>query len=183
MQQSDNIQDLAKALAEFKSKVPKISKDAENPFYKNKYATLSKIMDVIKQPLEATGLLYIQMPDGEAGMTTTLYHVESGQFIQATHNMQPKAKDPQAVGSAITYARRYALVSMLGLDVDADDDGNAGSGNNKPTPEQLEEWSDLVNNCRTEEELLVAFNANNNTIAAHAWIKTLFTKRKQELKS
>lgn len=60
-------------------------------------------------------------------MTTTLIHAESGEFMRGTFKMTPAKNDPQGQGSVITYQRRYALGAILGLNIDEDDDGNAGS--------------------------------------------------------
>jgi len=62
------------------------------------------------------------MPDDEDGLTTILIHAKSGEFMESNYKIRPVKNDPQAVGSAITYARRYALSSVLGLNVDDDDD-------------------------------------------------------------
>lgn len=126
MIKSDTIQDLAKALVQFHVKVDKVKKDSNNPFFKSKYASLSNILDVIDMPLNECGLSVIQMPSGEHELTTILMH-ESGQYIGDTYKMRPTKDDPQGLGSAITYQRRYALGSILSLNIDEDDDGNQAS--------------------------------------------------------
>jgi hypothetical protein len=128
MQKSDSIKNLAAALITFHSKVSKIKKDASNPFFKSKYASLSNIQTEIETPLIESGLCYSQLPTGEYGLTTMLMHAESGEFIQSDYTMKPVKDDPQGRGSTITYQKRYALAALLGLNIDDDDDGNAGSG-------------------------------------------------------
>lgn len=148
MEKSQSIKNISAALLLFQVKMGKIKKDANNPFFKSKYATLSTILEHIQIPLSECGLSYSQFPTGDNGLTTILMHPDSGEYIQSTYNIQPvyeyqKEKDkdgnivwradtphvtPQSMGSAITYARRYALGAILGLNIDDDDDGNAGSG-------------------------------------------------------
>lgn len=130
MEKSKEIKDLAKALSIFSQKVGKIKKEATNPFFKSKYATLSNILDVIEIPLFESGLAISQIPTDNNTLTTILMHTDSGQYIQGAYAMNPVKNDPQGIGSAITYARRYALGAILGLNIDEDDDGNKANFGN-----------------------------------------------------
>lgn len=117
----------------FHQVVEKIYKDGNNPAFKrgdkvSKYATLPRIQEAIAEPLQTVGLVYTQIPDIDNTLITILMHPESGEYFQANTNMNPVQNTPQATGSAITYSKRYALVAMLGLQIDDDDDGNAASG-------------------------------------------------------
>lgn len=127
---SESIANIAKAVAEFQSKVPAIKKDGTNPHFKSKFATLESIIDGIKKPLQDAKLSYVQMPSGENELVTVLMH-ESGEFFESTVKMAPKENTPQGQGSAITYMRRYSLSAMLGLATEDDDDGNAATGGAK----------------------------------------------------
>nr|WP_293837528.1 ERF family protein [uncultured Arsenicibacter sp.] len=148
MERSPSITEIIKALCQLQAKNIKIKKDSKNPFYKSKYAALPDIQDAIAAPMAEVGLTYSQHPSGTNQLTTMLMHT-SGEYVMSTFEINPvpeysKEKNskgevawrdekphytPQAIGSAITYARRYALVAILGLNVDdEDDDGNAGSG-------------------------------------------------------
>lgn len=131
MEKSESIKNIAKAIMTFHLKVGKIGKDATNPFLKNRYASLSNILEAIQIPLTECGLSFSQFPTGESGLTTILMHSESGEFLMSNYIMHPVKNDPQGAGSVITYQRRYALGAILGLNIDDDDDGNAGS---KGTP-------------------------------------------------
>lgn len=118
---------------------PKIKKDANNPFFKSKYASLDGILEDILPILHKHALFLVQNPitDGDRiGVHTQIFHSD-GDFIESRFTMVLAKNDPQGAGSAITYARRYALVSMLGLSVD-DDDGSTASGNTHqlPRPQQ-----------------------------------------------
>ncbi len=124
---SESISNLAAALVQFQMSVEKIKKQAKNPFFKSSYATLAQILDAIKTPLADNKLAFSQFPSGDNKLTTILMH-ESGEYLMATVDMKPAKEDPQALGSAITYMRRYALGAVLGLNIDNDDDGNLASG-------------------------------------------------------
>ena len=162
MNKSESIKDLSLALAEFHKLVGKIKKEATNPFFKSKYASLPNILEAIETPLEKAGLVFSQFPSGVNGLSTILIHSKSGEWMEDTYIMPvAKQNDPQAVGSAITYARRYALASVLGLNVDEDDDGNAAAQPPKPKPsttanmttEYTSEIMKEVDNAQTKEEL------------------------------
>ncbi|PES22274.1 recombinase [Bacillus anthracis] len=135
MNKSDTITELAKALVKFNSEVNKIAKDADNPFFKNNYATLDTIIDEIRPILSKHGLSIMQIPSGDGQNVTlkTLLLHESGEWLESDElTMKPVKNDPQAVGSCITYARRYSLAAFLSLNTGEDDDGNGatyGKGN------------------------------------------------------
>jgi hypothetical protein len=140
MERSESIKALSMALAKFHSQVGKIAKDAKNPFFKSNYASLSHILQEVSEPLQSAGLVIAQFPDG-TGLVTMLIHSESGEYISSNYTMPvAKQNDPQAVGSAITYARRYAVSSILSLNV-SDDDGNAAAV--QPKKQTLQEGVQL----------------------------------------
>lgn len=125
-------------LSEFRAKVGKVAKDGSNPAFRSKYATLPGILDAIEVPLAECGLTFVQTlnatEDGSVSLTTGIHALESNGSgsLFCTSVMRPADSKPQTYGSCITYARRYGLVTVLGLNVDDDDDGNAASGV-KPT--------------------------------------------------
>lgn len=135
MNRSETIVELAKALVKFNSEVNKIAKDADNPFFKNNYATLDTIIDEVRPILFKNGLSIMQIPSGDGQNVTlkTLLIHESGEWLESDElTMKPVKNDPQAVGSCITYARRYSLAAFLSLNTGEDDDGNSatyGKGN------------------------------------------------------
>ncbi len=128
MERSESIKEIATALCDFQSRVGKIKKEANNPFFKSKYASLSSILDVIQEPLTECGLSVMQLPTGENELQTIVMH-RSGEYISSTYVMRPTKPTPQEIGSCITYQRRYALGAALSLNIDEDDDGNKASGN------------------------------------------------------
>ena len=165
MERSTSIKEIGKALGLFHTKVSKIPKTDSNPFFKSKYAALPSILDAIQIPLEESGLVFTQMPDGEF-LTTLIIHYESGEFLESSYKMSPVKTDPQSIGSAITYARRYALGAILGLNIDEDDDGNKASGKAStptpahqppPAPEKPQlPWLNLVNQNDTVNSKVLA---------------------------
>jgi len=134
METSTSIKEIATALCKFQGEVEKIKKTETNPFFKSKYADLSAILDVIRQPLSQNGLSFVQFPEASHGLCSMLMHT-SGEWMRGTYDMTPTKSDPQGLGSAITYQRRYALGAILGLNIDNDDDANAASA----TPKQPEQ--------------------------------------------
>lgn len=112
-------------LLDFKSKVGAVKKDGNNPFHKSKYATIESVLDTIEKPLKECGLGFIQCPQQD-GLKTIVFSNDSD-FTIESFVPYIGATDMQKLGSAITYARRYALVSMFGLEQE-DDDGNKASG-------------------------------------------------------
>ncbi|MEN3134135.1 ERF family protein [Bacillus albus] len=127
MNRSENVVELAKALVKFNSEVNKIAKDANNPFHKNTYATLDTIIDEVRPILSKNGLSVMQIPSGDGQNVTlkTLLLHESGEWLESDAlTMKPVKNDPQAIGSCVTYARRYSLAAFLSLNTGEDDDGN-----------------------------------------------------------
>lgn len=132
MTRSDNIDELAKALALAQAKITGAKKDSTNPHYNSKYADLASVWDACRGPLTANGISIIQMPRliGEPGawlveVETMMLHT-SGQFISDTLAVPVSKPDAQGVGSAITYARRYPLAAFVSV-APEDDDANAAS--------------------------------------------------------
>ena len=129
---SPNNTELAKALLNVQRQMAPATKDAVNPFIKNRYATLNSVMEACREALLNNGIWLTQLPvpapielgPGHIALMTKLTHAESGQW-QSSLTVIPLPKaDPQGMGSAITYARRYALTAMLGM-ITEDDDGEA----------------------------------------------------------
>lgn len=138
MEKSEKITELFKALSLFHVKMDKVKKDASNPFFHSKYASLENILDAIREPLQECELEFTQFPTGEYGLCTLLVHIPSGQYLQDCYRMEPQKKDPQGAGSVITYQRRYAITAILCINVETDDDGNKGT-HGGATPDEAKE--------------------------------------------
>lgn len=131
MQRSDSIGKLSKALTAVQSNLKPASKDADNPFFKSKYADLNSVWDAARELLGKNGLSVIQGNsvglDNTVIVETILAH-ESGEWVQSELCLPLAKHDPQGVGSAVTYGRRYGLAAIVGIVADIDDDGNHASG-------------------------------------------------------
>lgn len=127
LEMSASIKSIAAALFLFQSKMGKILKESRNDFVGNAYASLPHVLESIIPILQESGLVFTQFPIGKHSLTTLLAHPQSGEWIRGSYEMTPLKQDPQGVGSAITYMRRYALSAVLGLNIDKDDDGNGAS--------------------------------------------------------
>jgi hypothetical protein len=153
MNKSESIKNIAGALVKFQASVSKVAKEANNPFFKSKYASLANILDTIQKPLSESGLAISQFPDANA-LTTIILHADSGEWMESSYVMPvAKQNDPQAMGSAMTYARRYALGSILNLNIDDDDDGEKAMGRQIPKKDELTpkhpSWTKAVEHLKT----------------------------------
>jgi hypothetical protein len=134
MKSSESINELAAALCKAQSQMGGAVKDSSNPFFKSSYADLTSVIKAIKQPFADNGLSYTQFPvsnENGVGVSTRLMHT-SGQWLEMEYTLPTVKKDPQASGSCISYARRYALQSIAGIPT-ADDDAESAMlrGDNK----------------------------------------------------
>jgi hypothetical protein len=129
MNKSESISNLAAALVKAQAKIEGASKDKTNPHFKSKYADLSSVVDAVKKPATDNGLTWTQvMHDAEnsAKVETIILH-SSGEWLSCGVISVPVSKrDAHGFGSALTYARRYSLISAFGV-APEDDDGNAAS--------------------------------------------------------
>jgi hypothetical protein len=114
--------------------MPPVPKDSINPHFRNKYASLGAITEATRPVLAKHGLAYTQgmaIVDGVQVMFTRIIH-QSGQWMEdGGYALNPSKNDPQGMGSAVTYARRYTIGSTLGIITEDDDDGNRAS---EPAP-------------------------------------------------
>ena len=138
MEKSESIAELAKALALVQGQIKGAVKTSENPFFKAKYADLSSVWEACRKPLSANNLAVVQTTDfidGYPGVVieTILLH-SSGEWISGRLGMSPAKTDPQGIGSAITYARRYALAAIVGIAPEDDDAEGATEHGVKDSP-------------------------------------------------
>lgn len=137
MNKSDSIKELATALCKSQAEMSGAKKSGNNPFFKSKYADLGSVVEAVKTPFANHGLSYSQFPvyqDNKVGVETILMH-ESGEWISDVLVLPMTKQDPQAAGSAITYARRYALQAIAGIPAE-DDDGNKATQGQAAKPVQ-----------------------------------------------
>ncbi len=141
MNRSDTLAELAKAMAKAQAEIKPAIKDSENPQFKGaKYADLASVWDACREPLTKNGLSVVQSTrmEGVAVIIETLLLHSSGEYIAGEISLPPTKIDPQGQGSAMTYARRYALAAMVGVAPEDDDgnDGSKGGGKAQNTPTQ-----------------------------------------------
>lgn len=144
---SEALTKLYPALLAAQQSMGKVKKDAKNPAFRSNYATLQSILETIEGPLWDNGLLVVQQfqydrivhgrndaaGEGTPILITRLVHAASGESIESVVAVSSKdPHDPQKVGSAITYYRRYSLLALLGLTPEEDDDGNSAAQPRQP---------------------------------------------------
>lgn len=149
---------LASALSKAQGEMEGAKKDSSNPAFRSKYADLASVWDAVREPLSKHGLCILQFPcpaqDGQVGLVTTLLH-ESGESISQVFYMPVKDKtNAQAVGSALTYARRYSLMAVCGI-APEDDDGNSAAGRAPQRPAD----APSQDNAKVAFDLAKKFNA------------------------
>lgn len=135
MKMTETISELANALAKAQGAIDDASKTSANPFFKSKYADLAAVRAVIREPLAVNDLAIIQAPrvvEGGAEVETFIMH-KSGEFMSETLFMPAGKSDAHGYASAITYARRIGLMSLLCL-ASYDDDGNTAVESVKNAP-------------------------------------------------
>jgi len=121
--QSSTLGKLAEALSNAQSCIEGSKMDAVNPFFKSNYSTLASVWDACRKPLTKNGLSVVQTMSNDEGkvvIITTLLH-SSGEWIRGSLAVKPMKDDPQAMGSAITYGRRYSLAAIAGISPEDDD--------------------------------------------------------------
>lgn len=143
-----------KDFEELKSNVGRVQKSGENPHFGNKHITLGALQEIVKEKVKASKFItYIQKGveiSGENFLELSFYH-ENGDVITGLYKLIVSRQDPQMLGSAITYMRRYSLTSMLDIE-EVDDDGNMASGKGKTFDD-----SSLIGKlerCKTTDSLL-----------------------------
>ncbi len=162
MQTSDQINEIAAALSKAQGEMENASKDSANPFFRSKYADLASVREAVRVPLAKHGLAVVQFPKTEylgtpepyewtaksgekrygvrvccvVGVLTRIVHA-SGQWMEDSVTTMLPTGDPQAVGSAITYLRRYALQSVAGI-APEDDDGEAAHSRGPAPAQQIQ---------------------------------------------
>jgi hypothetical protein len=156
-----------------------IAKDGTNPHYKSRYATLENVTDTIRPVLQECGVLFMQAPGsvdehGVMSLATRFVHVETGQAIETVIGVPLVKRDPQGVGSAITYACRYSLMALLGLPP-VDDDGQSAGQAETPTPRK-------VLSVKDAPPLYIVINAEiaacKTTDELNKWMRSPTTKEK-----
>lgn len=181
MDKSEEIDKLAIALAKFQGSLEQPSLNSEVKVrtktggeYKFKYADLSECKRAAKQPLADNELSVCQLIEDDYSIRTILLH-SSGQWISSKVRMPSNTADAQSIGSAITYAKRYAFCAILGIVADDDEDANIASGNTAQK-KQPKEQPKKTANSRVKKEL--TRDHLNNESAMKSISEWLYNKEK-----
>ena len=164
----DNLPALIQALALAQAEMGAVLKDAVNPHFKSKYADLATVCDAVIPALNKHGIAVIQAPGmiGQRVTVETILAHKDGAMMRTILELTPTKVDPQGVGSAITYARRYALQAVAGV-APEDDDGHAASQPVKRNASQVkkghefEAFEKAIHAAKTPLEAAQAFAASD----------------------
>lgn len=171
---SQSVKSIAGALCEAQKQIKLAVKDSKNPFFNSDYADLSSVWDACREALSANGLSVAQT-GGVVGdkptLVTTLLHV-SGEWIRGEYQITPIKSDPQSLGSAVTYARRYMLAAMVGI-CPKDDDGESAMARGKEQEKQAAPKEDKKHSGGVEENTFIpkAVNKKEGTTNGKTWVK------------
>ncbi len=184
------MQKLFKALAEFQQECPPIHEGNDTKHYS--YASLNDILNVINPLLKKHKLGFTQPINGNI-IKTILFH-ESGEVleseIEVPTGIQLQGMNHfQVMGSAITYLRRYALSSILGIVTDKDNDANGKAIAEKARAQEQQPafdykvWKDTLDSLATKADVVALYKANTVVVDANIELKKLFTVRQEQIKS
>lgn len=146
---------IAEALSAAQAEMTDPVKDSINPHFKSRYADLATILKTVRPVLARHGIALVQTTEIDCGsvilVTQLLWR---GNAITGRYPVAPVKADPQGYGSAMTYARRYALQAIVGVAADDDDDGNAASTSApKASAPRIDETSELIGRIRACNDL------------------------------
>ena len=164
----DDLATFFTAMAAAQGDMGAVLKDAVNPHFKSKYADLATVCDAVIPALNKHGIAVIQAPamNGNRVTLETILAHKGGAYMRTVLEIAPTKTDPQGVGSAITYARRYALQSVAGV-APEDDDGNAASQPAKKNASQVkkggeyETFQKAIHAAQTPMEAALVFSQSD----------------------
>jgi len=180
-----------KKLFEAKNEIPVIKKDANNPFFKSGYATLSNIIETVEPILMKHGLMITHVMQGNS-LITQIW--DNDKAILESSFLLPTNGDIQKIGSAITYAKRYNITAMLNLNIEDDDDGN-GAKKPEPAPKKdtgiklsdrsIDLEADILMATSKEQLLAVGGIIKNETTITEAektYLRVIYKQKEKEIK-
>lgn len=132
METTQTLTKIIEALLKSQKEIENVKKESENPFFKSKYADLNSLIEACKKILNDNGILILQPINGDM-VETTLFHISGESITSRTKIVAKTDNNPQDQGSAITYARRYGLQSMLFMSAE-DDDGEKATNHTTTAP-------------------------------------------------
>jgi len=186
--------ELAAALARAQGLIEPAPRDANNPFFHSKYASLPAVREAMREAFANNGLSVVQMPEvvsgpdsvGQLRLRTLLLH-SSGQSLDCgSLSADVDLSNPQKIGSAITYFRRYALAAISQTVADEDDDANAATNQLKLTPKEQAYIADALKEIKAADSLdaLAAIGEilKDKTPPVQNALRGMYAKRQRELK-
>lgn len=179
MKTSEHIAEISKALCKFQGALKPAIKDSTNPHFRSKYADLASVWDAIREPLSSNGLSALQLvgtSEGKTSLTTRICH-ESGEWIESLWEIPIGKNDPQGLGSAISYARRYALAASLGVTQD-DDDANAAM-----PAFSMADSVEKIQSAKSMKDLQNVFADQFKLVSSHKASVEVLVKAKDEMKA
>jgi hypothetical protein len=170
MKTSKTITKIMPALLKAQIEIGSAKKDAVNPFFKSSYSTLGEVMEVCKEPLNKNGIIVLQpsgiTKNGGEYIETILIH-ESGEFLTSRIKLTPaKENDPQAQGSAVSYAKRYALQAMLFIPSE-DDDGEKAMARKPEKTEQKKTDKPKTKVCPIHKTTMYLYQKDGKSWYSH----------------
>ena len=159
-------------LSKVKSEIGAISKDSTNPFFKSKYFDINGLLKHVEPLLDKNGLLLLQ-PIIKGEVFSEIIDIESGDSVTSSIQL-PEISDPQKLGSAVTYYRRYTLQSLLGLQAE-DDDANVASKATKPKADKKlvnkgdNIWNAAIDRGIKLSEMLKHYSISRDNQAAYPY--------------
>ena len=174
MKTSDQIDLLFKSLVAAQAEAQHANFDSQNPHFKSKYASLAEVIDTVRPVMAKHGLAVLQLPgwreDKGHVLCNRVLH-ESGQWLEEEMVLTPVKTDPQGLGSAITYAKRYSLPGIFMIASEEDDDANAASHSPTVTPKQASEATiksvfDHISTLNSEGEVRAYYPIAKTTLNA-----------------
>lgn len=163
MNKSEQINDLIAALAKAQGEMGHAGKDAANPHFRSKFASLASVIDAVRVPFAKNGLAFFHSVSAEGStvkVACTIAH-SSGQWISSEFSAQAQDAKPQSIGSCISYGKRYGLQALAGIaSADEDDDGEQAHGRQqqRQTPAPInplaEAFAAATKKGKTKAELL-----------------------------
>ena len=178
MEKSETIGNLTLALSKVQAQLRPAKENSKNPFFKSNYADLGSVWDSVRALLSENELSIIQMPTDVGGLTTILSH-SSGEYLSSTMYI-PSKEDAHGVGSAISYARRYALASFVGV-VTGDDDGNGAiKSNNSPSAKTTTPKSKPKLSSEQYKAMMTAVEQGKGSVVEQKMNGYVLTKTQQD---
>jgi hypothetical protein len=179
--ESENVSDFAEALARAQSKMSHPTARQTNPRFGNRYPSLADVIDAVRGPLADEGIaIWTTTVDTDTGITVTMRFRRGDQWAESALTVELPARDPQAIGSALTYCRRYLLSLLCNIAADADDDAETARAPSSSTVRSVTDSKKLTaQQVDGVRQRAAADGASADDLAG--WVSTATAKRTDQL--